>query len=98
MSVYVYARSNNQEKNEEQIAACLSKARELGRRPGIKYVDIASGLADEYPEFEKLMSELKTGDIVICTSADRLSRKSTEAAEKIERIRKLGAKIIFVKP
>ena len=98
MSVYIYARSNNLEKNEEQISACLAKTRELGRRPGIKYVDVASGLADEYPEFEKMLGEVKTGDIVVCFSSDRLSRKTSEATEKIERIRRLGAKIIFVRP
>lgn len=61
------------------------------------YVDKMTGKTKERPALNKMMAELKTGDIVYCESISRLGRNLKDLIDIIEFLVGKGVRVIIVK-
>lgn len=57
------------------------------------YIDKMSGISHDRPELQRLLSDLRTGDVVVVKSIDRLSRSSHDLINISEHIKIAGANL-----
>lgn len=81
---YIYARTSTTDQNVDQQAAYLQRTHADAKI--IK--EQASGKSLDRPEFNKLKSNLKSGDSVVVLSVSRLGRNTVEVLEFIECMKK----------
>ncbi|EJB8582823.1 recombinase family protein [Vibrio parahaemolyticus] len=81
---YIYARTSTTDQNVDQQAAYLQRTHADAKI--IK--EQASGKSLDRPEFNKLKSNLKSGDSVVVLSVSRLGRNTVEVLEFIEYMKK----------
>lgn len=94
MSKYAYWRVSSTEQNEaRQLAAFQNCSEEIDQVFG----DKMSGKDTNREDYQKMLSILQPGDLVIIKSLDRLSRKYDDIAEEWRRITKeKGADILVL--
>lgn len=76
---YGYMRVSTKEQNEERQAAAL---REHGLLSKNIYMDKQSGKDFNRPNYQKLLRKLKSGDILVIKSIDRLGRNYEDILEQ----------------
>ena len=84
MAIYGYARvsTKGQEKNGNSLEAQEKALAENGASQIFK--DTFTGTKTDRPEFDKLKSQLKSGDTLIVTKLDRLARSASEGSKMDE--------------
>jgi DNA invertase Pin-like site-specific DNA recombinase len=86
MALLGYARVSTQ---DQKLAGQLEALKAAGA--SAIYREKISGARADRPQLAKLMSALKTGDVVVVTKLDRLGRSTRELLDLIDRIGKAGA-------
>lgn len=90
---YGYARVSTQsQKADRQVDRLL----ELGIDRKRIYVDKASGKDFDRPEYKRLKKVLKSGDLLVLVSVDRLGRNYTEIQSEWRTLTRLGADIMVL--
>lgn len=74
-----YVRVSTKDQNPDRQ---MDAMKALGIRDKYIYVDKISGKSFDRPEYQKMLSKLKKGDIVIVKSIDRLGRNYDEILEQ----------------
>ena len=59
----------------------------------VTYIDYMSGKTKNRPELQRMMADLKAGDIVVCKSIDRLSRSVRDLLDLVQQIHEKGANL-----
>lgn len=77
--IYDYARVSSYEQNEERQIIALKKAGVTDKK---MYIDKMSGKNFNRPQYKKLISKLKKGDLLFVLSIDRLGRNYEEIQEQ----------------
>ena len=77
--IYGYARVSSYEQNEERQIIALKKAGVTDKK---MYIDKMSGKNFNRPQYKKLISKLKKGDLLFVLSIDRLGRNYEEIQEQ----------------
>ena len=72
---YGYVRVSTKEQNEERQMIAM---REFGVPDSAIYMDKQSGKDFERPNYKRLMRRIKTGDVLVIKSIDRLGRNYNE--------------------
>lgn len=92
-NMYGYVRVSTKEQNIERQLISLGQ---LGIKKTDIYIDKQSGKDFNRPAYKKLMRKLKSGDVVVTKSIDRLGRNYEEIKEQWRFITKhIGADIII---
>jgi len=92
--IYGYARVSTKEQNTDRQITSLIEA---GLKKNQIYEDKKSGKDFERPSYQKLLSKLKSGDILYITEIDRLGRNYDEIQEQWKLITKeIGADIVVL--
>ena len=90
-SIFGYARVSSREQNEDRQIIAL---KEMGVSEENIYTDKLSGKDFNRPGYQKLVKRLKSGDLVVVKSIDRLGRDYQEILEEWRKIvRTKGADI-----
>ena len=79
MEIYGYVRVSSRDQNEARQIVALTA---WGVVPENIYIDKQSGRDFERPRYKRLMKRLKTGDLLIVQSIDRLGRDYSEILEQ----------------
>ena len=83
MTKYGYARvSTNAQSLDEQIEQLEAQ----GIEPNSIYAEKFTGTKTDRPQFNKLLSTIKSGDELIVTKLDRLARNTQEALKVIDKL------------
>lgn len=61
------------------------------------FVDKCTGENVNRPEFQKMMSELKEGDVVVIESYSRMSRSTKDLLDTVEKLNKMGVGFVSKK-
>jgi DNA invertase Pin-like site-specific DNA recombinase len=69
----------------------------LGIKFDKHYIDKMSGKTKERPQLNKMLLELKKGDVVYCESISRLGRNLKDLIEITEQLKNKGVKVVIVK-
>lgn len=77
--IYGYARVSSYEQNEERQVIALKKAGVTDKK---MFIDKMSGKNFNRPQYKKLISKLKKGDLLFVLSIDRLGRNYEEIQEQ----------------
>jgi DNA invertase Pin-like site-specific DNA recombinase len=85
-----YARVSRQ---DQDLGLQLTAFAKEGIRAEDIYRETVSGAKKKRPEFERMMRELRPGDVVTVWKLDRLSRSLTSMLETVEEIHRKGAKL-----
>ncbi len=90
---YGYARvsTKGQAKDGNSLEAQEASLRGAGAE--IIYMDAFTGTKASRPELDKLLNELKSGDILIVTKLDRVARSATQGIELIQSLLDRGVAI-----
>lgn len=72
---YGYVRVSSQDQNEERQLIAL---REKSVEPNLMFIDKQSGKDFERPEYNRMLKQLKNGDLLYVLSIDRLGRNYEE--------------------
>lgn len=92
-TIYGYIRVSSKDQNIERQFIALKKR---GIPVGQIYIDRQSGKDFNRPAYKKLMKKLKTGDVIITKSIDRLGRNYEEIIEQWRIITKvIGADVVI---
>jgi len=92
--IYGYARVSTKEQNTDRQITSLIEA---GLKKNQIYEDKKSGKDFERPSYQKLLSKLKSGDILYITEIDRLGRNYDEIQDQWKLITKeIGADIVVL--
>lgn len=83
--------STESQRDNNSIEAQTEQLRAEGAE--VIYTDVMSGAKLDRPEFTRLMSDLQSGDMLICTKLDRISRTATDGYELIQSLIKRGIKV-----
>lgn len=91
--IYGYARVST--KGQAKEGNSLESQIEILKSNGaVKiYSDSFTGTKTDRPEFNKLLAELKAGDILIVTKLDRLARSITQGSELVNQLINKGIKV-----
>ncbi|NMF04560.1 recombinase family protein [Clostridium beijerinckii] len=91
--IYGYARVST--KGQAHDGNSLEGQKELLKQNGaIKiYEDSFTGTKTDRPEFNKLLSELQSGDTLIVTKLDRFARSMTQGSELVNQLINKGIKV-----
>jgi DNA invertase Pin-like site-specific DNA recombinase len=81
-----YARVSTSEQNLDGQRDALEKA-----GAGRLYADTITGTARHRPELDRLLDQLRAGDVVVVTKYDRLTRSLKDLLETVEIIKAKGA-------
>lgn len=83
---YGYARvsTKGQQKDGNSIESQTKQLEDAGATK--IYIDSFTGTKSDRPELNKLLEELKSGDTLIVTKLDRLSRSATQGIELINKL------------
>ncbi|BFL47682.1 recombinase family protein [Lactonifactor longoviformis] len=90
---YGYVRVSTKEQNEERQMIAM---REFGVPDSAIYMDKQSGKDFERPNYKRLMRRIKTGDVLVIKSIDRLGRNYDEILEQWRTITKVKHAAIVV--
>lgn len=90
---YGYVRVSTKEQNEERQMIAM---REFGVPDSAVYMDKQSGKDFERPNYKRLMRRIKTGDVLVIKSIDRLGRNYDEILEQWRTITKVKHAAIVV--
>lgn len=91
MEKYGYVRVSTKEQNMDRQYIAME---ELGLQKKNIYFDQMSGKDFERPQYQKLMKKLRSGDMLVIKSIDRLGRNYSEILEEWAHItKKIGADI-----
>ena len=82
---------------KQDIARQDMQLDKLGIKFDREYIDKITGKTKERPMLNKMIVELKEGDIVYCESISRLGRSLKDLIEIIEQIVNKGVRVIIVK-
>lgn len=88
-----YARISTKGQNASGQVMLLEQA---GVHTANVFIDIASGSTVDRPNLKKLLDSVKAGDCVIITALDRLSRKSSDLFDLIDRFEAKGCAVKFL--
>ena len=77
--VYGYARVSSVDQNEDRQIAALLEAKVPNENI---YMDKMSGKNFDRPQYQKLLRELQSGDLIYILSIDRLGRNYEEIQEQ----------------
>jgi len=92
--IYGYVRVSTKEQNEDRQLIALN---DYGRKADMVFIDKQSGKDFKRTEYQKMMKMLKSGDILIVKSIDRLGRNYNEIIEQWREITKVkNADIIVI--
>lgn len=69
----------------------------LGIKFDKEYIDKMTGKTKERPQLNKMMVEVKEGDIVYCESISRLGRNLKDLIDIIEQLVNKGVRVVIVK-
>lgn len=69
----------------------------LGVKFDKHYIDKTSGKTKERPQLNKILLELKKGDVVYCESISRLGRNLKDLIEITEQLKNKGVRVVIVK-
>lgn len=69
----------------------------LGIKFDKEYIDKMTGKTKERPQLNKMLVELKKGDVVYCESISRLGRNLKDLIEIIEQLVNKGVRVVVVK-
>lgn len=61
------------------------------------YLERVSGTSKRKPELEKLLSEIQTGDELVCVSIDRLGRSTQQVLELVNQLKEMGVTLTSLK-
>jgi DNA invertase Pin-like site-specific DNA recombinase len=86
MAIIGYARVSTR---DQDLTGQIEALKAAGA--GMIHKEKISGARADRPQLAKLMSALRTGDVVVVTKLDRLGRSTRELLELIDRIGKAGA-------
>ncbi len=91
--IYGYARVST--KGQAKEGNSLESQIEILKSNGaVKiYSDSFTGTKTDRPEFNRLLAELKAGDILIVTKLDRLARSITQGSELVNKLINKGIKV-----
>jgi DNA invertase Pin-like site-specific DNA recombinase len=91
--IYGYARvsTRGQDKYGNSLADQIAKLRENGCEK--IYSDSFTGTTLDRPEFTKLLSELKTGDVLVVTKLDRFARTAADGAKTVQELVSRGVEV-----
>ncbi|MCR5797271.1 MAG: recombinase family protein [Eubacterium sp.] len=91
--IYGYARvsTRGQARDGNSLEAQIKQLKDNGAEK--LYIDTYTGTKIDRPEFDKLRSELKTGDILIVTKLDRFARSASQGIELINSLIADGVKV-----
>lgn len=94
--IYGYARvsTKGQAKDGNSLEAQENILKENGAN--VIYSDSFTGNKIERPEFDKLLSELKSGDTLIVTKLDRIARSMTQGSELVTSLINKGIKVNII--
>ena len=92
-TTYGYARVSSREQNLDRQ---LDALRAFGVEEGTVYADKASGKDFERPAWQRLMSELRPGDVLVVKSIDRLGRDYAEILDVWRHVTKMRGVAIVV--
>lgn len=92
MTVYNYIRVSTEEQNDER--QFLEFEQRFGKDGSITLAEKGSaGKGSPRPVFQKMMEQLKCGDVIRCVSLDRFSRSASEMLRDAEQIIEIGAEL-----
>jgi len=92
--IYGYVRVSTKEQNEDRQ---LIAFKECGRKIDKIFMDKQSGKDFKRTEYQKMIKKIKSGDVLIIKSIDRLGRNYSEIIEEWRKITKVkGADIIVL--
>lgn len=78
-----YARvSTEGQRDNNSIAAQTEQLKAAGAT--MIYADVMSGAKEHRPELDRLLGDLRSGDILVCCKLDRLSRTATAGYELVQ--------------
>ncbi len=83
--IFGYARVST---GDQHLDVQTSKLTEAGAER--IFCEVASGAKADRPELEKLIAQLREGDVVIVVALDRLGRNLTHLLELVDRFKGLG--------
>lgn len=96
MSTYLYSRVSleDQSVSNQKLAA-------EGAHHKIDYIFADTGVsggvkAMERPEFAKMMGQLKAGDVVVCSAADRIGRNTADVILTVEKFVEMKVKLVIL--
>lgn len=94
MNIYGYVRVSDADQNEDRQLAALEQIGE----PGIRiFADKQSGKDFERPQYKRMISRLRKGDLLYITSIDRLGRNYEEIQNQWRVLTKdIGADICVI--
>tara|TARA_R110002124_G_scaffold229799_2_gene394958 strand:- start:8261 stop:8815 length:555 start_codon:yes stop_codon:yes gene_type:complete len=90
MTVYAYARVSTEDQNVEQQLATLSK-----HNPDYSVTEKFTGTTLDRPKFNKLISQLKSGDTLVVREVSRLGRKTSEVLNLAEELQSRGVSLVI---
>lgn len=90
---YGYARvsTKGQARDGNSLESQIASLKENGAE--IIFKDAYTGTKTSRPEFDKLMSELKSGDTLLVCKLDRFARSFTEGSELVTKLIDKGVKV-----
>jgi DNA invertase Pin-like site-specific DNA recombinase len=90
----IYQRVSTQGQDLTRQHRLVADAEAAGYYVAGVYAEKASGTTEDRPELNRLITDLKQGDVVIAEHLDRISRLPLDRAEALmKRIKKLGATV-----
>ena len=91
--IFGYARVST--KGQAKDGTSLEEQEQVLRDSGCQFIykDVMSGVKMDRPELEKLLCEVQSGDMIVCTKLDRLSRSASEGIELISDLNSRGIKV-----
>ena len=89
MSIYAYARVSTKEQNLAQQLQELDKY-----NPDFQVSETFTGTTTDRPKFQKLLSDLKKGDILVVREVSRLGRKTAEVLMLVDSLKDKGIKLV----
>ncbi|MGD9660179.1 MAG: recombinase family protein [Porticoccaceae bacterium] len=90
MTVYAYARVSTDDQNVDQQIALLEKY-----NPDYSITEKFTGTTLARPKFNKLISQLKSGDTLVVREVSRLGRKTSDVLNLAEELQGKGVKLVI---
>ena len=90
----IYQRVSTTQQDLQRQQRLIKDAEEAGFYIAAVYAEKASGTTENRPELQRMISDLKQGDVIIAEHLDRLTRLPLAKAESLmARIKSTGAKV-----
>lgn len=82
---------------KQDIARQDMQLDKLGIKFEKQYIDKMSGKGKERPQLNKMLLELKKGDVVYCESISRLGRNLKDLIDIVEHLKNKGVRVVILK-